>query len=254
MFYLRVALSLLGFLLASVYGVWIAVVRRDRSLVAHDYAQMMVRLMRPPLGLRTRVRGREHLMERRPCIYIANHQSALDVPVLAELYPPHTVVIGKKELKNIPFFGWLYVATGNILIDRKHNPSAVGRLREAEAAIRERGVSVWIFPEGTRGSVPGRLLPFKKGAFYMAAATGAPLVPVVTAPLQPVFDLKRRHLRSSTVEVRILEPIPTEGLTDADVGPLMRRTWERMQRELDAMSAAAALPSPAPETLPTPSP
>ena len=138
MFYIRVALSLLGFVTASIYAVTIALLRRDRSRVAYDYAQAMARLMRPPLGLRVNVQGREKMVERRPCIYIANHQSALDVPVLAELHLPETVVIGKKELADIPFFGWLYRVTGNILIDRSNRVHALGRLREAEVAIRER--------------------------------------------------------------------------------------------------------------------
>ena len=242
LFYLRLTLSILGFLAASVYGVWIAMFRRDRALVAHDYARMMVRLMRPPLGLRTRIVGREHLLAHRPCIYIANHQSAYDVPVLAELYPPDTVVIGKKELKHIPFFGWLYAVTGNIMIDRRNNPSAVGRLREAEEAIRTRGVSVWIFPEGTRGKEPGRLLHFKKGAFYMAAATAVPLVPVDAAPLRPVFDLRRRHLAPGTVEVRVLEPIEPGGGTEAEVSALMREAHARMQAALAEMAGAGYAP------------
>lgn len=241
MFYLRIALGLLAFVAASVYGIGIAVLRRDRSRVAHDYARMMARLMRPPLGIRTRVIGREHLLQQRPCIYVANHQSAFDVPVLADLYPPDTVVIGKKELRQIPFFGWLYAVTGNILIDRSNNAGAVGRLREAEEAIRQRGVSVWIFPEGTRGKEPGRLLPFKKGAFYMAVATGAPLVPVVAEPLRPFFDVTRRRIRTGTVEVRVLEPIPTTGLTEADVVPLLNETWARMQQALDQMAGGPRL-------------
>lgn len=246
MFYLRLLLTLLGFVAASVYGVAIAVLRRDRRLVAHDYAQMMVRLMRPPLGMRSRVVGREHLATGRPCIYLANHQSVYDVPAMAELYPPDTVVIGKKELRQIPFFGWVYAVTGNILIDRKNNPSAVGGLREAEEAVLTRGVSVWIFPEGTRGKVPGELLPFKKGAFYMAVATGAPLVPIVLQPVQPVFDLQRRRIRPATVELRVLEPIPTEGLTEQDVPALMATAHGRMQAALDEMSARVLPARPAP--------
>lgn len=241
MFYLRVALSILGFLAASVYGVAIAVFRRNKDFVAHDYAQMMVKLMRPPLGLKTRIVGKENLTKAQPCIYVANHQSAYDVPVLAELYPAGTVVIGKKELAHIPFFGWIYRITGNIMIDRKDNERAVGRLREAEEAIKTRGVSVWIFPEGTRGNVPGELLPFKKGAFYMAIATGVPLVPVVAAPLRPFFSLENRHLRSGTVEVRVLEPIPTEGLTDKDLPALIETTRDVMSVALSGMATNAQL-------------
>ena len=237
MFYLRLSLALLGFLAASVYGVAIAVSRREKRLVAHDYAQMMVRLMRPPLGIRARVTGREHLLATRPCIYIANHQSAYDVPVLAELHTPHTVIIGKKELARIPLFGWLYRVTGNVLIDRANRANAVGRLREAEAAIRERGVSVWIFPEGTRGNTPGKLLPFKKGAFYMAIATGAPLVPVVVGPVTEVFDLERRLARPGTVRVRVLEPIKTAGLKDDDVETLIATARGRMTDALTELAS-----------------
>lgn len=236
MFFIRVPLAILGFVVASVYGVWIAVWRRDRSRVAYDYARMMIRLMRPPLGLRVRADGRENLTATRPCIYIANHQSLFDVVVLGEFYPPDTVVIGKKELRSIPVFGWLYTITGNVLIDRKDNPSAVGRLIEAERAIAERGVSVWIFPEGTRGKVPGELLPFKKGAFYMAVATGAPLVPVVSAPVAQLFDPRRLRARAGTIRVRILQPIPTVGLGEDDVPVLIELARSRMQAALTELS------------------
>jgi 1-acyl-sn-glycerol-3-phosphate acyltransferase len=242
MFYLRVGLSLLGFVGASIYAIVLAAVRRDRSRVAYDYAMAMVRLMRPPLGLRVRVSGREHLDAQRPCIYIANHQSAYDVPVLAELHTPDTVIIGKKELSHIPLFGWLYRVTGNILIDRANRANAVGRLREAELAIRERQVSVWIFPEGTRGNTPGVLLPFKKGAFYMAIATGAPLVPVVVGPVSDVFDLSQRLARPGTVSVRVLEPIPTAGLRESDLGELMALARLRMSAALAELAAEQAQP------------
>lgn len=252
MFYVRLALAVLGFVAASVYGVAIAVLRRDRSRVAYDYAQMLVRATRPALGLRVRVVGRERMLQQRPCVYVANHQSSYDVPVLAELYPPDTVVIGKKELLWIPFFGWLFKVTGNVLIDRKDNPSAVGRLREAEIAILERRVSVWIFPEGTRGRVPGQLLPFKKGAFYMAVAAGVPIVPVVVSPLKPVFDPERRRLRPGTVEVRVLEPVSTSGRSEGDVVRLLGEVWERMQAELTEMAAQQGILPAAPGSGPGP--
>lgn len=235
MFFLRVAVSILGFVIASVYGVAIATFRRDRSRVASDYAAALTRLMRPGLGITTEVTGREKLTAHRPCIYLGNHQSMYDVPVLAELYGPGMVVIGKKELRAIPFFGWLYTVTGNVLIDRQDNPKAVGRLREAEQAILERGVSVWIFPEGTRGREAGRLLPFKKGAFYMAVATGAPLVPVVVEPVERFFSVRLRRARPGRVRIRILDPIFPEG---RDAGELRDLAQRRMQAALEELASA----------------
>ncbi len=236
MFYLRLAGGVLGFVAATGYGIGSALLRRDRSRVPARYARLLSRLLLPPFGIRLEVHGEENLYAERPCVYISNHQTSFDVPVLASIYPPDTVVVAKKEIRNIPLFGWLYQATGNVLIDRANRKQAVGRLQEAEEAIRTRGVSVWIFPEGTRATEPGKLLPFKKGAFYMAIATGVPIVPVVASPITPLVDFKRRRSRSGTVEIRVLEPIPTAGLTEDDVLTLIETAHGRMAATLEEMA------------------
>jgi 1-acyl-sn-glycerol-3-phosphate acyltransferase len=247
MFVLRLAVAVAGFVVASLYGIGLALVRRDRSRVPHDYARAMQRLVHPPLGLKVDVEGEENLRKRRPCVYVVNHQSAFDVPVLSGLYPEDTVLIAKKELRRIPLFGWLYAATGNILIDRSHNQRAVQRLREAELAMRDRGVSIWFFPEGTRGKVPGELLPFKKGAFYMAIAAQAPVVPIVASPVLALYDVKGRTIRPGTIRVRVLDPIPTEGMGEDDVDHLLGKVHRRMSEVLKRLRTV-----PAGETLPTP--
>jgi 1-acyl-sn-glycerol-3-phosphate acyltransferase len=243
MFYLRFLIALIGFLVAAVYGITIALVRRDRSRVAYDYAKLLGRLMRRPVGLqRVEISGEEHIYGHQPCIYIANHQGYFDVPAMATVYPADTVVIAKKEIRSIPLFGWLYVRTGNILIDRGDRNQAVAQLKSVSAEIRRRGVSVWIFPEGTRGKVPGELLPFKKGAFQMAIAAQRPLVPIVMSPLRTVIDTKAREIRPGTVEIRVLEPIPTEGLTETDVDSLLEEAHRRMSSALAELTERRGLP------------
>lgn len=242
MFFLRLFLGFLAFLAASVVGAGAALVRRDVSLVPYRYARLLARLMRPAFGLKVVVHGEENLHRERPCIYISNHQSIYDVPVLAGIYPPDTVVIGKKELRGIPIFGWIYARTGNVLIDRSRREDAVGRLGEATEAIRREGKSIWIFPEGTRTSVQGELLPFKKGAFHMAVKTGVPLVPVVVAPVKRLWDLKRLRIRPGTVEVRVLEPIPVAHLTEAEIPELVREAHRRMTEALHELAARTELP------------
>ncbi len=237
MFYLRMFAALLAFVAASTYGVVIALARRDRSRVAHDYAQLLARWMPPIFRQRVTVHGAEHLTAHRPCVFIANHQSLMDVPVLAVCFAPGSVVIAKQEIRTVPFFGWLYMVTGNLLIDRGNTAQSVGMLRAAEDAIRERRVAVWIFPEGTRSKVPGELLPFKKGGFRMAVATGVPLVPVVASPLKPHSDLVRRRLEPNHIDIRVLEPIPTAGLGEADIMALMREAHARMAAALAEMAA-----------------
>jgi 1-acyl-sn-glycerol-3-phosphate acyltransferase len=228
----RLAAGVAGFVIASLYAIGLTLVKRDRSHVPVDYARALQRLVQPPLGMRVEILGGENLRRALPCVYVVNHQSAFDVPVLSGLYPERTVLIAKKELRKLPLFGWLYEATGNILIDRAHNPSAVQRLREAEEAIRERGVSVWMFPEGTRGRVPGEILPFKKGAFHLAIAAGVPIVPIVVSPVLRLYDVKRWAIRPGTIQVRVLEPISTAGRTEADVPEILELTRSRMAEAL----------------------
>jgi 1-acyl-sn-glycerol-3-phosphate acyltransferase len=240
MFYLRLAAGLTAFAAASIYAILLALIRRDRSLVPRDYGRAMEKLMHPVLGLQVRVHGEENLRQARPCVYVVNHQSAFDVPILSGIYPEDTVLIAKKELRKLPLFGWIYEATGNILIDRAHNQSAVQRLREASDAIRERGVSIWIFPEGTRGKVPGELLPFKKGAFHVALDAGVPLVPIVVSPVLTLFDVKRRRIRKGIAQIRVLEPVSTEGYSEADVPELMAEVHHRMATALRELPSYVA--------------
>jgi 1-acyl-sn-glycerol-3-phosphate acyltransferase len=236
----RLLIGMTGFVLASLYGIALALLRRERSRVPRDYARVMRRLVHPPLGLHVEIQGEHNILRSRPCVYVVNHQSAFDVPILAGLYPEDTVLIAKKELRSIPLFGWLYEATGNILIDRDHNRSAVQRLREAELAIRERGVSVWMFPEGTRGRVPGEILPFKKGAFYLAVAAEVPVVPIVVSPVLTLFDVKRRLIRAGRIQVRVLDPIPTDGLAEGDVPEILALAHSRMTRALNELKTIPA--------------
>lgn len=236
-FHLRIAAATVGFVAASLCAVAWALLRRDTSRVAHDYGRLIARWMRPALGIRVVERNADGMLARRPCVYVSNHQSMYDVVVLASLYPPDTVIIAKQELRSTPFFGWIFEKTGNIYIDRARREQAVGRLQEAERAILERNRSVWIFPEGTRGTTSGELLPFKKGAFHIALATGVPLVPVVIAPYGYCADPQRRHVQRETVEVRVLEPIEPAEFAAGGVEGLREETRSRMQAALREMEA-----------------
>ena len=238
------AAATVAFVAASCYGLAIAVTRRDKSRVAYDYAARLARWMTPLFNQRVTVTGAHHLHAHRPCVFLANHQSLLDVSVLARCFAPGSVVIAKKEIRSVPFFGWLYTTTGNLLIDRGNTAQSVGMLRAAEDAIRDRRVAVWIFPEGTRGSVPGQMLPMKKGGFRMAVATGAPLVPVVCSPLKPWSDIVKRRLDPNDIEIRVLPPIPTAGLGESDIPALMEEARQRMDAVLTEMAVARGLAPP----------
>jgi putative phosphoserine phosphatase / 1-acylglycerol-3-phosphate O-acyltransferase len=158
-------------------------------------------------GIDLRVEGEEHLWSDRPAVFIFNHQSALDVLLLAKLLRRDYVGVAKKELRRVPFLGALAAFTGTIFVDRADSKSAIRALQPAVDALRA-GTSLAIAPEGTRTPTP-RLAPFKKGAFHMAMQARVPIVPIV---IKNALDALPKHalvIRPATVEVVVHPPIPT---------------------------------------------
>jgi 1-acyl-sn-glycerol-3-phosphate acyltransferase len=123
---------------------------------------------------RVRVRGREN-MPACGCVVMTNHQSAFDFSLIIAI-PGQLRWIMKTEIRRVPFFAWAAGAAGTVWLDRSNRAAAVASLRAMRPSL-ERGVSLQIFPEGTR-SRDGALLPFKKGGFMLALELGVPIVPV----------------------------------------------------------------------------
>lgn len=137
-------------------------------------------------GIRWKAIGYEKLDLSRNYIFMANHVSNLDPPLLVPMLPHRVTVLVKKELFRIPILGKAMRMADFVPIDRRNREAAVASVRDAEETVR-RGLHMVVFPEGTR-SRDGRLLPFKKGPFYLALETGVPIVPITiigTEILQP---------------------------------------------------------------------
>jgi 1-acyl-sn-glycerol-3-phosphate acyltransferase len=128
------------------------------------------------LGVRLEVRGRENLAPGETYLVMSNHQSFYDIPVLFVVIGSNIRMVAKKELFRVPIFGKALAEGGFISIDRQDRAQAFRSLQQASGLLSS-GTHVWIAPEGTR-SKDGRLLPFKKGAFYLALEAGLPILPV----------------------------------------------------------------------------
>jgi len=156
------------------------------------------------------VRGREHLGPGETYLVMSNHQSLYDIPVLFQVVGPNIRMIAKKELFRVPVFGGALAAAGFIAIDRSDRNAAIRSLERARRLLAS-GTHVWVAPEGTR-SRTGALLPFKKGAFYLAFEAGLPILPITISGTKHV--LPARGLRSRTgAHVRVtihdrLDPAP----------------------------------------------
>jgi 1-acyl-sn-glycerol-3-phosphate acyltransferase len=126
--------------------------------------------------IRIKIEGREHI-PRKPSIFMANHVSNLDPPILLPLLPYRTAFFIKRSLLKIPVVGFGMRIAGFIPVDRDGRLESARESVEAASKVLASGVNISTFPEGTR-SRDGRLLPFKKGPFYLAMESGAPVVPI----------------------------------------------------------------------------
>jgi lysophosphatidate acyltransferase len=176
----------------------------------------------------------------RPAIFIGNHQTELDVLMLGTIFPKFCSVTAKASLRRVPVLGWFMSLSGTVFIDRKNTKDAREAMKGAAQEIASKRQSVYMFPEGTRSYAKDPvLLPFKKGAFHLAVQAGVPIVPVVVANYSNVLHIKSFIFRSGRIPVKVLDPIPTKGLTTADVDQLASTTRELMLQEMITLSEKA---------------
>jgi 1-acyl-sn-glycerol-3-phosphate acyltransferase len=237
-FIIRYLLSLAWLLLMSVVGVLLIPFLFGNLNFNHYVARFGSSGLRFITRVRIQLEGVQSLESLQPCIYVANHQDNFDVMIFGSVFPRKTIVIGKRELIWVPFFNLFYYAAGNIFLNRRKRRQAIAGIEEAGARIRERGVSVMIFPEGTRNKSGHGLLPFKKGAFHMAVEAGLPIVPLVASPIKPVLDYGRLRLTPGTIRIRVLEPISTRGLAREDIDALAQSCRDRMLKVLESYSSS----------------
>jgi 1-acyl-sn-glycerol-3-phosphate acyltransferase len=228
------------FVLCSAAGiVWLLLQRGNRQTL-YVYGRVFCRGLVRMMGWSIEVEDRERLEAFRPCVIVGNHQSFLDIVTFGAVFPRRTVSAGKREIGRIPIFGWFYRLSGNLIIDRAHARSALESLEQAARTMAEEKIAVWFMPEGHRNPGP-ELLPFKTGAFRLALAAGAPIVPIVAEPLTVVCDTTRHLARPGRLRMLVLEPVPTEGLDSKDLPALVFTVRSRMQEALEMLRVATAV-------------
>jgi 1-acyl-sn-glycerol-3-phosphate acyltransferase len=172
-------------------------------------------------GGRCEVVGRERVDFSRAHLFVANHQSWIDIPVLFAALPVPLLFMAKRELARVPFLGWYIRAMGMVFVER--NARTAGAASVGHAAERlGRGWSVLSFPEGTR-SRDGRVHPFKSGGFAAAIEAGVPVVPVAIEGAGRIIPPGGFRVRPGHVRVIIGEPLATAGLDRAARADLARR-------------------------------
>ena len=202
-----------------------------RGRLQHWCASTWSRMIARTALLDVRVRGAERLRAGESYVFLSTHQSWMDIPVMLGYLPCQLRIAAKREVFLIPFLGWHMRRSGQIPINRGSTAESVQSLRRA-ARLLGGGVSAFLFPEGTR-TRDGSLQPLKKGGFRLALEAGLPIVPVTIVGTRRAMPRGSMVLRAGPVEMHLDAPIPTAGLTDADLPALIQRVRAAMESHFE---------------------
>jgi 1-acyl-sn-glycerol-3-phosphate acyltransferase len=210
---------------AAVIGIPWTLITGDISLL-YRWAMGIVRVGLGLAGIKIEVTWRAPLDSKQTYIFLSNHVSNLDPPVLLPLLPGRTAVFIKRSLMKIPVLGYGMKLGDFIPVDRDGRVESAKESVVAAARVLASGVHVTSFVEGTR-SRDGRLLPFKKGPFYLAKETGAPVVPVSIWGTESMLKKGKLRLYPGTAHVTFHEPLnPADYATREDLLAAVRRAVE----------------------------
>jgi 1-acyl-sn-glycerol-3-phosphate acyltransferase len=204
---------------------------------AHWCARTWSRLILVTTGVRVEVTGLDRLEPGRTYVFVSNHQSIYDIPILFWSLPYQLRIIAKESLGSIPFLGWHLRRTGHMLVDRRHPDRS--RIFGWASRLTSNGLSLIVFPEGTR-SRDGRVAQFKGGGFLLALQAGLPIVPLSIIGSRHVMLKGRLATYPGAVRLVVHDPIDTRELSERD----RKEFGERVRRVIapDAESDADAVP------------
>lgn len=166
-------------------------------------------------GVRFQVEGLDRIPRDRACIFMSNHVSNLDPPTLISVIPGRTSAFMKRSLMNLPILGTGFRQGEFIAVDRSGNPADAQRSVAEAQRVLAKGVHITTFVEGTR-SPDGRMLPFKKGPFFLAMAAGAPCIPVSIFGTETMLPKGSQRIRPGVVHVIFHDPIDPAAFATRD--------------------------------------
>ena len=175
--------------------------------------------------------------EPKPTVFAVNHASALDIPVLYVYLPFQFRIVFKSELLSYPFIGWHLQRSGQVCINQQNPAASIGAIKSALKSLR-RGMPLVIFPEGGR-TRDRQIQPFLPGAFFLAIKAQADIVPVALVGTFELLPMNTYHIKCQPLEMRVGQPIPTAGLTLAD----MDEVSAKVKSAIEALHAAPRIVS-----------
>ena len=236
---LLIADPLIIFSFIAFGSVSIAVSLFDRTgNTAIRVARAWARFLLAGSGVRVNVEGLENLQSDSSYVFLSNHLSYMDTPVVLAHVPVQFRFLAKRGLFQIPFLGTHLSQAGHIPVPREDPRAAVKTLQLAAKTIQEKKVSLLVFPEGGR-SPDGTLQDFKEGGAYIGIRAGVPLVPIVLIGTNNILPYGNAVVLPGTVTLRVLRPVDTASLTLKDRGAITEHIQRLIAAQLDLMRRAA---------------
>lgn len=211
----RTAMVWASFGASATIGVAAGLLNRSRREGVNVMGTLFGELATSAAGIDLRIEGEEHLWSHRPAMFIFNHQSGIDAPLIAKMLRRDFTGVGKKEIRKNPIVGPIFSAAGMVFVDRANHENAVKALAPSVEALRQ-GLSLVMAPEGTR-STGGELGPFKKGAFHVAMQAGVPIIAIVFRNARDALPKGAVIVRSAVVEAVVLPPVDTRTWTAVNI-------------------------------------
>ena len=212
LFYIVLVILITPFIVFCMVAGW-----RDPLISVGQWA---MRVSGRVLGIKVEVSGLDRIDPRTALIFMPNHISFLDGPLLEMLIPGAARVVLKKSILRIPVVGLGMRFVGFVPVDRKGVKGGKRSIAKAVKLVKEQGYSFLIFPEGTR-SRDGKLQRFRRGGFFLALETGAPIVPVTIRGTFELMPKGQKYARKGRVRVAFHDPITTVGYTPETMAGLM---------------------------------
>jgi 1-acyl-sn-glycerol-3-phosphate acyltransferase len=206
-------------------------VDRDGSQ-QHWCAVTWCRMIAATAGAKLQVSGLENVPPNQACVFIANHQSYLDIPALFSSLPVQFRILAKRVLFYVPFMGWFLWRAGHIPIDRDNARAALANVNRAVDKLKS-GYSIVVFPEGTR-SEEGKLQEFKSGGFKIAVKAGVPIVPVTIIGTHRVLRKDSLVFHPGQVKIIVDAPIDSQQYNSRTLLELVARTQSCIAANLAA--------------------
>lgn len=203
-------------------------------------ARIWARILLVGMGLKVRVEGAEKIDPAQNYIFVSNHLSYTDTPVILGNIPANFRFMAKSGLFKIPLMGHHLRTASHIPVSLENPRQAVRSLTEASRLIREHNLSVLVFPEGGRSE--GKLEPFKEGAAYVAIKSGLSIIPMAVIGTREAMPMHGIAIRGGDVTIRIGDPIPTAGLTTRDREALTNRLRDAVSELLGTPLTAYTQP------------